>query len=331
MFYRQLGQTDIQVSALGMGCWAIGGPYYRNGQPMGWGAIDDKESIRAIQASIDHGISLFDTADLYGCGHSETVLGKALQMNRQSVVIASKFGYRIEEDSKQCTGKIRLPNEIESALDNSLRRLQTDYLDLYQLHLRRCPAELAAEIQECLESLVAHGKIRAYGWSTDDADQLSAFSPSPFFVGVQQALNVLQGNLVMLSTAERRNLTVFCRSPLAMGLLTDKWAGKGTVPADDLRSRWNLSAGDVPAMVDAVSEIRQILVQDGRTLVQGALAWLWGKSERAVPIPGFRNTEQALENIGAIDKGPLQAEQMQTIDDLLTRNFPDNPWDLAEI
>jgi len=298
---------------------------------MGWGAIDDKASIRAIQVSIDHGVNLFDTADLYGCGHSESVLGKALHMVRNNVVIASKFGYRIDEHSKQCTGKICLPNEIESALNNSLRRLQTDYLDVYNLHLRHCPAVLAADVQACLESFVALGKIRAYGWSTDDVEQLSAFSPSPFFIGIQQALNVLQGNLELLRAAERRNLTVLCRSPLAMGLLTDKWTAKDAFAASDLRSRWNMSAGNVPAMVDAVSDIRHILTQDGRTLVQGALAWLWGKSDRTVPIPGFRNTEQALENIGAVDKGPLQAEQMQAIDELLTRSFPDNPWDLAEI
>jgi aryl-alcohol dehydrogenase-like predicted oxidoreductase len=316
---------------MGLGCWAIGGPYHRDGRPMGWGSIDDKASIRAIQTSIEYGISLFDTADLYGCGHSEVVLGKALQMNRKSVVIASKFGYRIDEDSKQCTGKIRLPDEIEGALNNSLQRLQTDYLDVYQLHLRHCPVGLIADIQERLESFVALGKIRSYGWSTDDADHLPAFSPSPFFIGIQQALNVLQGNLVLLSKAEQRNLTVFCRSPLGMGLLTDNWATKDAFATSDLRSRWNLSTGDVPAMVNAVSEIRHILTQDGRTLVQGALAWLWGKSERTIPIPGFRNTEQVLENIGAVDKGPLQAEQMQAIDDLLTRNFPDNPWDLAEV
>ena len=186
---------------------------------MGWGTVDDRESKRAIHVAIEHGITLFDTADLYGCGHSETVLGTALRDKRDNVVIASKFGYRIDPAKKECTGHIQLPKELESALDASLSRLRTDYIDIYQLHLRHCPSSLAVDIQAGLEALADKGKIRAYGWSTDDAERLSAFAPSPRFVVVQQALNVLQGSQDTLDAAEQRGLTVFCRSPLAMGLL----------------------------------------------------------------------------------------------------------------
>lgn len=297
---------------------------------MGWGSVDDRESERAIRAALDHGITLFDTADLYGCGHSEVVLGNALRENRKNIVVASKFGYKINEEKRQCTGHIRLPQDIESALDASLRRLRTEYVDLYQLHLRHCPTSIATDIQSHLESLVEKGKIRAYGWSTDLPDRLSAFEPSPNFVGVQQAFNVLQGNHETLATAERLGLSVFCRSPLAMGLLTGNWDLKKSVAPDDLRSRWNLSAGDVPSMIDAVNKVRHILTEDGRTLVQGALSWLWAKSEKAVPIPGFRNTDQVLENVGAIQFGPLSPGQMNAIEGLVSRSFPDNPWDLNQ-
>ena len=330
LFYRYLGQTEIRVSGLGLGCWAIGGPYQRNGKPMGWGRVDDNESERAIRLALDHGINFFDTADLYGCGHSETILGSALRENRPDVDVASKFGYRIDAKQKTCTGTITLPDDIETALDSSLRRLRTDYLDLYQLHIQNCPDPLAADVQDRLETLTGKGKIRAYGWSTDKKQAVSAFVPSPRFVSIQQALNVIQGNHDLLKAAESSGLTIFCRSPLAMGLLTEKWCERRDIAADDLRSRWNLDVGDVPAMLDTIGKIRGILTADGRSLTQGALAWIWGISERTIPIPGFRDSKQVLENALALDKGPLTAEQMSTIDELVFRAFPHNPWNLVD-
>jgi len=328
LFYRQLGQSDIQVSALGLGCWAIGGPYQRNQQPMGWGKVDDKDSQRAIEVALEHGINFFDTADLYGCGHSEEVLGKALTGKRPDVVIASKFGYKFNEQTKIVTGRLNIPDEIEDALHASLKRLRTDYLDLYQLHISDFPETAAEAVQDRLEKLIVAGKIRSYGWSTDDASRVSAFAPSKFCVAVQQALNVLQGDLATLAATERRGMASLCRSPLAMGILTGKWSARKALPGNDLRSRWNHSVGPVPTMVKVVESIRHILSQDGRSLTQGALAWLWAKSDTTVPIPGFRNATQVLENVGAVKKGPLTEKQMLAIDKIVSRDFPNNPWDL---
>jgi len=297
---------------------------------MGWGAVDDSESIRAIHAAIEHGVNLFDTADLYGCGHSEQLLGQAMQGRRQELVIASKFGYRIDEARKEVVGCIDLPAEIGAALRASLRRLRTDYVDLYQLHIQNCPEDRAVDVQAALEDLVTAGTIRAYGWSTDDPERVAMFKASEHFVAMQHAFNVLQGSEAMLAAVERNGLTSLCRGPLAMGLLTDKWRERGAVPPDDLRSSWNHAAGAVPLMLQLVAEIREILMQDGRSLPQGALGWLWARSDAVIPIPGFRNEAQAIENATAIEMGPLRQDQMDAIEKTVSRTFPDNPWDLRD-
>lgn len=329
-YRRQLGRSDINVSVLGLGCWAIGGPYQGKGAPLGWGQVDDRESIRAIHAALDHGIDLFDTADMYGCGHSERVLGKALQGRRHKVVVASKFGYGFDESRKEVTGTINLPEEIATALDASLSRLHTDYIDLYQLHVGSCSPDSALEVQARLEELVLTGKIRAYGWSTDDAESVAVFESSRHFVAIQQALNVLQGSEATLAAVEHRALSSLCRSPLAMGLLTDNWQERDALPPDDLRSDWAGSTGVVSRMLHTVAEIRDILMQDDRSLVQGALGWLWARSDVTIPIPGFRNELQVAENASAMRKGPLSPAQMAEIESSFARDFPVNPTGLRK-
>ena len=159
MFQRKLGKSNIEVSAMGLGCWAIGGG--------NWGKVDDSESIRAIHAALDLGITLFDTADAYGVrGHSETVLGQALAQKRTDVLIATKFGVGKDKQTGKALGTRSASDYITHACEASLKRLKTDYIDLYQFH-KGGYTQRAEPIQEVLESLVAAGKIRYYGWSTD--------------------------------------------------------------------------------------------------------------------------------------------------------------------
>ena len=135
MFLRDFGtRTGIQVSALGLGCWAIGGPWEFNGQPAGWGEVDDDESIRAIRRALELGVTLFDTADVYGCGHSERVLGKALGDRRDEVVVSTKVGNVFDEQTRTGGGKDVSPGYLRRACDASLRRLGTDRIDLYLIH-----------------------------------------------------------------------------------------------------------------------------------------------------------------------------------------------------
>src|SRR5512135_1041469 len=131
-FTRILGRSGIQVSAMGMGCWAIGGPFWEGNTPLGWGKVDDHESRRAIDCAVDLGVTFFDTANVYGAGHSERVLGQAFAGRRDKVVIATKFNAVFDEATRQVTGADTSSAGIRKACEDSLRRLQTDYIDLYQ-------------------------------------------------------------------------------------------------------------------------------------------------------------------------------------------------------
>ncbi|MCB0129858.1 MAG: aldo/keto reductase, partial [Caldilineaceae bacterium] len=132
MLYRKLGRSDLEVSALGMGCWAIGGPFWRGDRPVGWGDVDDAESKRAIARALDLGATLFDTSNVYGCGHSERILGEALAGRRDQVVIATKFGNLFDEETRIITGASGKREDVRAACEASLTRLRTDYIDLYQ-------------------------------------------------------------------------------------------------------------------------------------------------------------------------------------------------------
>ncbi|MEW1771783.1 aldo/keto reductase [Streptomyces sp. NPDC086777] len=321
---RTLGRSGIRVSALGFGCWAIGGEWQdATGQPLGWGRVDDEESVRAVHRALDLGVTFFDTADTYGAGHSERVLGRALGGRRDEVVVATKWGNVFDEETRTLTGHDDSPAYVRRALTASLRRLGTDHVDLYQLHLSDADPTRAAELRDVCEELVGEGLIRAYGWSTDDPARAAVFAEGPHCTAVQHTLNVLQDAPRLLDTAEKFDLAAVNRSPLAMGLLGGRRAGAAP---GDIRSRppaWLPGFGDGdgadPAWVERIEALREILTSDGRTLAQGALGWIWARSPRTVPIPGFRSVAQAEQNAGAIAKGPLTAGQLAGIDRLLGR------------
>jgi aryl-alcohol dehydrogenase-like predicted oxidoreductase len=327
---RKLGRSGIEVSALGLGCWAIGGPWTLNGGQAGWGVIDDDEALRAIQRAMELGVTFFDTAANYGAGHSERLLGQAVKGRRDQVVIATKFGYHVDEAAKAVTPynaqeeDSDVASHLPADVETSLRRLGTDYIDVYQLHVWGLSIDRALEAREVLESLIKAGKIRTYGWSTDRTDAVRAFSTSRNCGVVQQQLSVLDGNLELLALCEELNLASINRGPLGMGLLTGKFTPDSTFRADDVRHKvdWHPGFKDgrpTQAWLDALASIREVLTSGGRSLAQGALAWLWARSPQTLPIPGFRTVQQVAENAGAMRLGPLQPEQMKEIEVLLER------------
>jgi len=318
MFKRTLGRSGIEISAMGLGCWAIGGPFWKKGLPVGWGQVDDSESIRCIQRAIDLGINFFDTADVYGCGHSERVLGKALSGRRQEVVIATKFGQVFVEETRQAIGYDTRPEHIRQACEASLNRLNTDVIDLYQLHVKEIVEGEALVIRHVLEELVTEGKIRYYGWSTDNSDKASIFAQGPHCTAIQQQFNVFEGNVDTLAVCEKFNLASINRSPLSMGLLSGKFSLETQIPPDDVRSRRPALQENRAYRLALLEKIRSFLTQDGRTLTQGALSWLWARSECTIPIPGFKTINQIEENVGAVKFGPLSVEQMQQINMFLS-------------
>jgi aryl-alcohol dehydrogenase-like predicted oxidoreductase len=316
---RTLGRSGIEVSALGLGCWAIGGILWRDNSPLGWGEVSDEESIRAIHAAIDTGITFFDTADQYGAGHSEEVLGTALVGRRDKVVVATKFGQTTDEVTRTATGDNVDPAYVRQALMASLRRLRSDYIDLYQLHVADCPLDRAEAIRDTLESLVEDGRIRAYGWSTDDAARARLFAEGPNCAAIQQQLSVLGGQRETLYVCERYGLAALCRGPLRKGLLTGKFNYSTTFPDNDVRSGWSFAKGELAEELNALTAIREVLATGGRTVAHGALAWIWAVSDVSVPIPGFRNSRQVEENARALDFGPLSRAAVAEIDTILNR------------
>ena len=312
MFTRQLGRSSITVSALGLGCWAIGGPFWRGDRPVGWGQVDDQQSLAALQRALALGVTFFDTSDVYGCGHSERLLGQALQGRRGDVVIATKFGNIFDEQTRQITDASGDPDHIRAACDASLRRLQTDYIDLYQFHLGGYDLDKTDDVIATLEELVDAGKIRWYGWSTDDPERAAKFAEGPHCAAIQQRLNLFEGNEETLGICEENNLASLNRGPLAMGLLTGKFSADSTLPANDVRAGngWDFRSGEQARRLAALDEMRAVLTRDGRTLAQAAIGWLWAHSNATIPIPGFKNVAQVEENAGALAYGPLSNGQM---------------------
>lgn len=325
---RILGKSAIEVSALGMGCWAIGGPWvYDNGTdppyPGGWGKIDDNESIRAIHASLDMGINFFDTAANYGTGHSEQVLAKALTGQRDKAVIATKFGYIIDEETKVVwKDDAKVLVNLRKDCEDSLRRLNTDYIDLYQFHVGDFAVEDAGEVRDLLEELVKEGKIRWYGWSTDSSEAAKVFAKGEHCTAIQQAIHwaTQYDYAPTLNVCEDNNLASIIRGPLGMGLLSGKFKNADVeLPDDDVRHDWDQKEGRIADIIQAVEDLREVLTSDGRTLAQGALGWLWARSPVTVPIPGFKSVAQVKENAGALEFGALNTSHMEQIDELLGR------------
>ncbi|WP_127752279.1 aldo/keto reductase [Devosia sp. 1566] len=320
---RIFGRTGWKVGAVGLGCWAIGGEFTLDGRSDGWGAVDDSQSVRAIHLALELGANLFDSADAYGTGHSEEVLGAALQGRRDQAVIATKFGFTYDAE-RRALGAVDVSSRyIHWAVAQSLKRLKTDVIDFYQIHPGTLGDHEAEQAGEALERLVEKGQIRAWGWSTDDAAAARRMLKFPNFAGVQQELNILHDGPAMLSLCAEAGLASMNRSPLAMGLLSGKFTSASRMAATDVRGaghpwvRHFENGVPTPQVLSRIEALRDLLTQGGRTLAQGALGWNLARSANTFPIPGFKTEEQVRDNLGALEKGPLPAATMAEIQKLL--------------
>lgn len=320
--HRTLNATKIPP--LGLGCWAIGGPFFSGDTPLGWGNVDDAVSLRAIDTAVYLGIKFFDTAQAYGTGHSEEVLGQALK-SKPEVQIGTKIGYAIDPATKQLTGEECSAQAITASVEASLQRLQRDVIDSVHLHLNELSITKAEDVFNCLDSLRREGKIRSYGWSTDFPDRAVAFASRDGFASVQHAMNVFYRADMLIPLLEQHNLLSINRSPLAMGLLGGKHDATTKFDAGEVRGRtatWMdyFADGRIrPEYATRLAKVRELLQSDGRTLVQGALCWLWARSPQTLPIPGFRNSQQVEEITGALAFGPLSQNTMDAIEAIIDR------------
>ncbi|WP_375598705.1 aldo/keto reductase [Devosia sp. Naph2] len=320
---RRLGRTGRMAGAIGMGCWAIGGHFTLDGRNDGWGDVDDAQSIRALQIALELGANLFDSADAYGTGHSERVLGAALKGRRDEAIIATKFGFTYDEAKRALISIDVSPGYIEWANARSLKRLGVETIDLYQIH----PGDLidgqADAAAEALEKLAEAGRIKAWGWSTDNAQAARRLLDYPHFAAVQQELNVLHDGPEMLTLCAEAGLASLNRSPLAMGLLSGKFTTASRLPGSDVRGAghpWVKHFKDgmpTPEVLARLEALRDLLTTGGRTPAQGALGWILARSPHTFPIPGFKTEAQVRDNLGALEKGPLPAAVMAEIDAVL--------------
>jgi aryl-alcohol dehydrogenase-like predicted oxidoreductase len=322
---RTLGSNGPLVSRLGVGTWALGGPFTFDGRAAGWGATDDEVSLRALHTAVDAGVTLIDTAALYGTGHSERVVGRFLAelppATRARITVATKFGHRFDERTRTGAGSDLSAGSIRAECEASLQRLGVEAIDVYQLHSGADGPSEAEGVVAVLEELVEAGKVRWFGTSQDAPSIVEVFARSPHCVSVQSQANVFGWSAEVLALASRRGLAVLARSPLAMGLLTGTYGLDVRPPAGDVRldTPWwtyfdDDAIGDWLARLD---QVRDLLTTGGRTLVQGSLGYLWALDANLIPLPGIRTPEQAAENAGALELGPLPAGVAAEIGSLL--------------
>lgn len=315
---------DQNIAPLGMGCWPIGGAMYSGEQSLGYTKSNDIESIRTIHGALASGISLFDTAAAYGAGHSEKLLAKALKGNTEAMVV-TKIGIGIDEDSKQLIFGNFAPSSVPSAIEGCLKRLERDRIDLLLLHINELPTTDAALLFEQMEHAVESGKIRAFGWSTDISKSVADMAGMEYFKAVEHAMNLFFDASRIQRTIHENGLTALIRSPLAMGVLSGKYDSKTTLPSNDIRAsregwmEYFQNGRANPRYLKKMEAARDLLTANGRSLVQGALCWIWAKSEANIPVPGARTLEQIEGIAGALAHGPMTEGELEEIETLMER------------
>ena len=312
---RTLGKLNESILPIGFGCAAIGGFYTRNGRVASRGDIDDDQSVRAIHSALDKGIRLFDVANIYGTGHAERILGRALSGRRQDAVLQVKFGASFDEVRKsQIDYEGELSTEmIVNSVAGSMRRLQTDYIDILQLQNADYPAESIPKLIKQLDKLVQNGLIRAYSFGTPDVGKAEKFAQADHCANIITGHNVLMDAADMLSRLETHNVALLAGVPLFMGFLSAKYNRESIFPANDQRHTMNLNSAGLARMMAKISILGDSLTSDGRTMVQGALTWLWSRHHLTVPVVGFKTAPQVTEAVKALEFGPFSADEMGEI------------------
>jgi len=300
MLYRDLGKTGLRVSVIGFGGWAIGGPTEASGTPFGWGRTSDEESLGAIRRARDLGVTFFDTADSYGFGRSESLLGMVLSRTRPNAIIATKVGVvrASDRDLKKDFSK----QHIFHAVDGSLKRLRTDYIDLYQVHNPTIDELRRLEIQDAMDRLQDAGKIRFWGVSVSTPEEGLEVIRHGWGNALQVLYNILNQAPAqeLFPAAKEKGYGIIARVPLASGLLTGKFRNDTTFPADDIRQNF-LTPRRLQEVLERVDDVRSIIGGTARTLIEGALRFILANDAVATAIPGAKNIHQVETNVTAGD------------------------------
>ncbi len=311
---RLLGDTEYSLSPVGVGLWAIGGD--------AWGSTDDAEALSMLDLAIERGVEFYDTADVYGAGHSEELLGKSMKGRRDRFVVASKIGWRGFDTDRGQTAYTTVERLI-AGVESNLKRLDTDYIDIMQSHINFRDPTMEVFL-EGFETLKAQGKIRAYGVSTSDYEYLQAFNSEGGCSTLQIDYSILNrtGEADCLAYCRDRKIGVIVRGALAMGILTGKFSTGSQFEEGDFRKAWitdpeqnRLFTEDL----ETVSRLKSVLEHgpDGQTLAQLALRFVLAHPAVSMIIPGGKNTHQLGQNLAVLDMPPLSAAEQDAIDEIV--------------
>jgi len=311
MKYRIFGKTNWKVSEVGLGTWALGG---------GWGRVSESDAMGVLEKAIERDINFFDTADVYGDGKSEQLIGQVLKSTDQKIYVATKFGRRL--DPHVSSGYTK--DNLERFLDRSLGNLGVDTIDLIQLHCPPIDLYYKPEVFEALDSFVEQGKIQHYGVSVEKVEEGLKAIEYPGVVSVQIIFNIFRQrpSELFFEQCKKKNIAVIARVPLASGLLTGKMSLATKFPEDDHRN-YNrqgkfFDVGETFSGVDfeiglkAVEELKGIKPDD-ISCVQMALKWILMHSEVSCVIPGAKNTKQLEENISASELTDLDPDVLKGV------------------
>ena len=317
MNYRELGRTGWKVSEISFGSWAIGSA---------WGEVKDDESLDALRRAIDLGVNFIDTADVYGDGHSEQLIAKVLKERKDKVIVATKVGRRLDPHIADGYNKKNLTSFIERSLQN----LDTDALDLVQLHCPPTEVYYRPEVFDILEGLVKQGKIKYYGVSVEKVEEGLKAIEYPGVQSVQIIFNMFRHrpNELFFSECKRKKAGILARVPLASGLLSGKMSKDSTFSKDDHRNfnRYGeafdrgetFSGVDFDKGLQAVEELKK-LVPSGFTMPQFALRWILMHPEVSCAIPGAKRPSQVEDNLAAEKVPALSRETMNKIIEIYNR------------
>ncbi len=321
MEYRRLGNSDLKLSAIGFGCWAMGG---------GWGQTDDRESIAAVKRALDLGINFFDTADIYGFGHSEKMLSKALGSRRKDVIIATKGGLAWDEHG--CIFRSSSKCHIMQAVEASLKRLKTDYIDLYQIHWPDYHTSFEITMK-VLDDLIKSGKVRYVGVSNFTVKQMKECMKVRPIHSLQPPYNVLMRDVEKgaLPFCRRNGIGVVAYGPLAYGILTGKFTRDTKFPETDWRSGGLFpDPGDWQRHIDLfhgkqfrrnlkiVEKVKKIADKHRKTVGQLAIAWVLSNPAVTSAIVGAKRPSQLEENVGGAG-WEITKEEFSRVDEILTK------------
>lgn len=307
---RTLGKSDIPVTIVGMGLWAAGGDQ--------WGETDDQKILSAIDCALDAGVNFFDTADAYGMGHSEELLGRAMKGRRDKFVVATKIGW-LNFDGERNQSAYDTVEKFIAGVESNLRRLDTDYIDVMQSHIHYREPTLEIFL-EGFRRLQEAGKIGAYGVSTSDFEYLRAFNEDGGCATLQIDYSILNRTAEeeILPYCQEHDIGVIVRGALAMGILTGKYDADTRFGADDFRRRWHENPEEHEIFLQDLETVEQLRpLATERSLAQLALQFVLAHPAVTTVIPGAKNPRQVRDNVQAGLLPPLSAAAMSEIDALV--------------